>query len=672
MIKGANMSNQRIKLFGIMLLGICLLFPVMSTATPVPQTPQASSPLNLDDILKRLASYEYGQNEGVLWDLRNYVHSVKDIPESRQTCEEKLLAFLDSQATPAAKMTVCRQLRIIGSEKSVPVLEKLLPQKDTSDMARYALEKIPGEAADKALLKALANTKGDMQLGIISSLGQRKTRAAVSALGALILDSKKDIASAAVTSLGRIGGKDATGLLSAALGKAKPDLQAQIASALLICAEDFRVLNSTDAASGIYNQLLGFKLPAELRRAAMSGKIATAGDQAAKTILSALEATDQNMYMPAIGTVKTVFNASNIASVCALLPKLPEASQIQLLAVLAEYPKEAVLLTILQAAQSAQQAVRVAGLKALEKVGDASTVEFLAGSAAKSSGKEQDTARSSLWGLKGREIDEAVLSAMAKQPADDVLNELILSIGERQIFAAKSMLVKQIGSPPAKIRRDSLRALKVIGTPSDIPGLLDLLLKTENEQEQVELENTVAALAKKISNPLARSGAIKAKLEKETNIKNKCLLFYVLGRIGDDSALPLLREALTDPNAEVVDAAVRALAMWPTATAKDDVLQINETTKNDVHEILTLQAYIRMIGLEKYRAPEAAVKDLKLAYGLADRPEEKKLVLGMLPNFACPGALEFAQSLLEFNDIKAEAQAAVDKLKKKLEKDASK
>jgi len=672
MIKGANMSNQRMKIFGIILLGICLLFPVMSTATPVPQSPQTSSPLNPDEILRRLASYEYGQNEGVLWDLRNYVRSMKDIPESRLACEEKLLAFLDSQATPAAKMTVCRQLRIIGSEKSIPVLEKLLLQKDTSDMARYALEKIPGEAADKALLKALANSKNDAQLGVISSLGKRKTQAAVSALGALILDSKKDISSAAVFSLGRIGGKEATGLLSAALEKVKPDLQAQIASALLICAEDFRALHSTDSASGIYSQLLGLKLPAELRRAAMSGKIATAGDQAAKTTLSALEAADQDMYVPAIGMVKSVFNASNIASVCALLPKLPEASQVQLLAVLAEYPKDPGLSTILQAAQSAQQAVRVAGLKALEKVGDASTVEFLAAAAAKSSGKEQDAARTSLWGIKGREIDEAVLSALAKQPADDVLNELILSIGERQIFAAKNLLVKQTGSPSAKVRQNSLRALKVIGTPSDISGLLDLLFKTENEQEQVEIENTVASLAKKISNPLARSGAIKAKLEKETNIKNKCVLFYVLGRIGDDSALPLLREALNDPHVEVVDAAVRALAVWPTATAKDDVLQINETTKNDVHEILTLQGYVRMISLEKYRAPEAAVKDLKLAYGLADRPEEKKLVLGVLPNFACPGALEFAQSLLEFNDIKAEAQAAVDKIKKKLEKDPSK
>ncbi len=666
------MRTQIIKTIAIAALALFLIPLPMHALQSGGQSTKAIAPQNLDDILKRLVTYEGGLNSEAFWNLRNYVLANKDAAEARLACEEKLLAFLDSQATSIAKMAVCRQLRVIGGEKSVPVLEKILVQKETSDMARYALEKIPGEAADKALVKALANSKGDIMLGIISSLGKRKTQAAVQVLGRLILDSKKDIASAAVFSLGRIGGKEAAGVLTAALGKTKGELQAQIGSALLVCAEDFMALNNPDAASGIYNQLLGLKLPAPLRRAAMSGKIAAAGDQAMKIILAALEGTDQDMQMPAIGMVKKVFDASSITPICALLPELPESGQVQLLAVLAEYPKSQVLSPVLQAARSSQEPFRVAGLKALEKVGDASTVAFLAEAAAKSQRKEQEIARTSLWGLKGREVDEEVISLLAKLPADDVLNELLMSIGERRIFAGKAWLVKNEESSSAKVRQTALRALKVIGTPSDIPGLLDLLLKTENEQEQTEIGNAVVALTRKISNPLARSGSVKGKLDKEKDIKNKSMLFHVLGRIGDDSALPLLREALKDPDAEVVDAAVRALAIWPTITAKDDVLQIIRTTKNEVHEILTLQAYIRLIGLERYRAPEAAVRDLKLAYGLADRPEEKRLVLGVLPNFACPEAQEFAESLLEFDDIKAEAQVAVDKIKKKLEKEEKK
>ncbi len=666
------MRKQRIKTLAIAVFALYLIPLPIRALQSGGQSTKASAPQYLDEILKRLATYEGGMNSEEYWSLRNYVLANKDAPEARQACEERLLAFLDSQATLVAKMAVCRQLRVIGSEKSVPALEKMLLQKEASDMARYALEKIPGETPDRALLKALTNSKGGLKLGIISSLGLRKAQAAVPELGKLILDSKKDVASAAVFALGRIGGKDAARILSALLGKTKGEIQSQIGSALLLCAEDFMALKDTAAASGIYDQLLGLKLPAFLRGAAMSGKIAASGDQAANIILAALGGTDQNLYAPAIGMVKKAFDASSITPICALLPKLPEDNQVQLLAVLAEYPKIHVLPTVLQAARSSQDPVRVAGLKALEKVGDASTVSFLAEAAAKADRKEQEIARTSLWGLKGREVDEEVLLLLAGEPADDLLNEFLMTIGERRIFAGKSWLIKQQQSVSAKVRRTALRALKVIGTPSDIPGLLDLLLKTENEQEQAEIENAIVALARKVSNPLARSGSVKGKLDKEKDLKNKSMLFHVLGRIGDDSALPLLREALKDPDAEMVDAAVRALVIWPTITAKDDILQIIQPAKNEVHEILALRAYVRLTGLERFRAPEAAVRDLKLAFGLSDRPEEKKLVLGALPNFPCPEAQAFAESLLESNDIKAEAQVAVDKIKKRLEKEEKK
>ena len=107
MKKGTNMSDQKRKIVGIVLASFWLLLPALFASLPPALSPQASSPLSLEDILKRLSNYEYGQNEGVLWDLRNYVQAIKDIPESRQACEEKLSAFLETQASLAAKMTCC-------------------------------------------------------------------------------------------------------------------------------------------------------------------------------------------------------------------------------------------------------------------------------------------------------------------------------------------------------------------------------------------------------------------------------------------------------------------------------------------------------------------------------------------------------------------------------------
>jgi hypothetical protein len=54
--------------------------------------------------------------------------------------------------------------------------------------------------------------------------------------------------------------------------------------------------------------------------------------------------------------------------------------------------------------------------------------------------------------------------------------------------------------------------------------------------------------------------------------------------------------------------------------------------------------------------------------GLAWRPEEQKLLLGALAAFPCQGALDLASGLLQNDALKAEAQAAIDKITPRLPK----
>jgi len=55
--------------------------------------------------------------------------------------------MLDSDATTDCKKFICRQLSLIGSGAEVPVLARLLDDKDLSFAARFALERIPGPEA---------------------------------------------------------------------------------------------------------------------------------------------------------------------------------------------------------------------------------------------------------------------------------------------------------------------------------------------------------------------------------------------------------------------------------------------------------------------------------------------------------------------------------------------
>jgi HEAT repeat protein len=198
-----------------------------------------------------------------------------------------------------------------------------------------------------------------------------------------------------------------------------------------------------------------------------------------------------------------------------------------------------------------------------------------------------------------------------------------------------------------------------------------------DEQAQEAMENTIGALAQKTSDPYSRAEDVKALLAPApdsksvpvTDIPKRCLLYRTLGKIGDDSSLPLLRAALKGQDAQIQDAAVRALAGWPTSTPREDVLEIAQQSKDLTHQVLALRGLIRMVGLEKYQSPEAAVGSLKTALALSSRPDEKKLVLGALPDFACPEALVLAESLLTVEGVREEAKAALDKIKEILDPD---
>jgi type 1 glutamine amidotransferase/HEAT repeat protein len=658
-------------------------FPATDLAVPtsadVRRWPEFRPP-SLDAILTELASFEYSRNEDILYRLREYVLTHRKIEESRAACEEKLLAFLTSPANAAGKLAACRELRLIGTEKSVPVLREMLLRDETTDMARFALEKIPGAAATRAMLDALETCRGEAKLGLISSLGQRKAQDAVMLLGALLSDPDPSVSSAATVSLGRIGAPQAAAALAAEFDKAAGKRKADIAFALLRCADEL-VSAKDPAAAKFYDAILTAPaqppLPLVLRQAAMKGKIAAAEkNDGSRLILDLLASGAPEMHEPAIVLIPEFFDDSTISSICSLLPRLPEPSQVQILARLPEYSGASVLPAVLEAAKNPAPQIRIVALAGLAKCGDASTVPLLAERAVSSRGAEQEAARASLSTLPGWDVDEAILFGLLSTPDDAVRSEFIRAVGDRRIYSGKGVLLNLLYSPAPKINLDAAKALRTIASPGDIPRLLDFLLEIGDETTQEEVQNTVAALAKKISSPYARAAAVEERLkpgedskqEKVTDIPKRCLLYRVLGKIGDDSSLPLVRAARREDNSAIRDAAVRALAEWPSTVPRDDLLAIAKDTKSLVHQVLALRGYVRMVRLEKYQSPEGAAQSLETALALTTRPEEKILILGALPDFACPEALRLAESLLGTKGVEAEAQVAVTKIKETLDK----
>jgi HEAT repeat protein len=185
-----------------------------------------------------------------------------------------LAGVLKGSAPQAAKDFVCRKLSLIGTAECVPAVAPLLTDEKLSNMARFALERVPDEAATQALRDALPKVKGALKVGVINSLAARRDEASTDRLSALVSDSDAQVASAAVAALGQIGTSQTAKLLGDFQKKAPEGLQLATADARLACAERLLAAGKKAEALAIYKSVSQADLPKHVKLAGMRGVMA--------------------------------------------------------------------------------------------------------------------------------------------------------------------------------------------------------------------------------------------------------------------------------------------------------------------------------------------------------------------------------------------------------------
>lgn len=232
----------------------------------------------LDADFKALAAFDWGADAAPLARIDTAVVACHRDAALTADLEKRLGTIVGGKASRAAKEYACRKLALIGTAASVPVLAPLLVDPAESHMARFALERIPSPAAGDALRTALGAAKGDLAIGMISSLANRRDVASVKPLAAL-LGSEPQTAAAAAAALGRIATPEAAAALAAAKPAADPVADAVI-DARLACADALLAAGDRAAAKAIYEALAATGAPPKtprtraVRVAAKSGLLA--------------------------------------------------------------------------------------------------------------------------------------------------------------------------------------------------------------------------------------------------------------------------------------------------------------------------------------------------------------------------------------------------------------
>ena len=227
----------------------------------------------LQELLEKLKTYDWGQSRLPLTEVSDIIKNAHSSSAELSKIEKSLLGVLTSDSTRAGKQFVCRELSIIGTDQSVSVLGNMLMDEETSDMARYALERIPGTAVNDALRGVLRKAKGKPKIGIINSLGQRRDTRAVRALSRLVGNSDEGVATAAAAALGQIADSRATAVLAEAKDKATGKLQMVVLDSYLRCADQLVADGKKAEALAIYKELQKPDMPKPIRTAALTGML---------------------------------------------------------------------------------------------------------------------------------------------------------------------------------------------------------------------------------------------------------------------------------------------------------------------------------------------------------------------------------------------------------------
>ena len=634
----------------------------------------ANTNYGADEVAEKLAAairaaqnWNHGEDAGNLNLVSDAVTAAAPNAEQKKALEQLLIRGLADATTRASRDFFCRQLVVIGSEAAVPELAKLLLDPESSHIARFTLARIPGAVADAALLEALGKVDEKLKIGMVHSLGARGCVAAAARINTSLTSSNQDLVVASLAALGRIDSDAAVTALAEARLTLPAKFRIAATDAYLDTAARLLKQNKTAAAHRIYQELFRASEATMCRIAALNGLVATQKDQSVALVVAALADADLQVRAAAAAGLRYVPGAEATRAVVAALDGKNDDVQVMLLAVLADRRDPAALAAVVKAADASSLPVRVAALNALTPLGDTAVVPLLAQRAATSQqATEQQAARSSLNNLRGTAINAEIAKQLtAINPA--VRSEAARSLAARSAVDQVPALFQAAEDKEASVAAEALKSLRTLATAEHVPGLVKLLISTKDGGIRNETENTVVAAAASTAANKNPAEAVLAALPRTTDVEVRVSLLKILGRITHAAALPALNEALKDNRTEVKDAAVRALADWPTAEPLKVLLSIaTETSAPLVHRVLALRGFINQIAKQANVSDDQILGDYAQAIQIATRNEEKQLVLSKLSLVRHRRALEMARGLASEAALKASAEAAVQSIEKLL------
>ncbi len=588
--------------------------------------------------------------------------AVADDPKSSAAQEQALLEVLRSDAPAAEKAMTCKKLAIDGSSASVDELAKLLSDPQLASWARIALEVIPGDAADQALLTATDELEARLLVGTINSIGVRRVGSAVAKLTARLQDADAEVASAAAVALGLIGGADAGKSLRQALASAPADVRNAVAEGCVLCAERFLADGNAADAIVMYDEVRQADVPGQRILEATRGAILARNQDGIPLLIEQFQSPDKAMFQLALGTAREFPGDQIDQALAAEMAKATPEHAALIIRAMADRPQTVVLPAIMTAVVQGDKQVQLAAIDALKRVGNESCLAALLKMAASADAELAQAAKETLAILPGDKVDSQIVSLFpgAERASYPMLIELV---GQRRIDAVPELL-NAVGDADQSVRHAALISLGETVSLKRLSVLISQVTSPKNAEDAAVAQQALKAASIRMPDREACAAEL-AMAVKQSPAATKSNLLEILSEVGGATALETLAAAAKSNDSQLQDTASRLLGKWNGVDAAPVLLDLATSAPDEKYQIRALRGYIGLA--RKFAMPEPErVEMCRSAMGVSKKPAEQQLVLDVLQLHPSPPALRLAIDTMRNPALKGQATQAALVIAQKL------
>ncbi len=588
--------------------------------------------------------------------------------------EAELIAALnvpdDSDASVRQFSLATKQLAVTGTEACIPALAAKLDNPRFSHFAHYGLQPNPSPKVDEALFAALKTLKGDLLVGVINSIGVRKSPGAIDALQQTVktledANSLKKVFTAAVAAVGEIGTPEAAeaivGILDEyqMLTKDQTVLNA-IADAAFACARNLENANNSAKAIELYDALLAAEMPNYVKEAATYDGILARGADGLDVVVKNLVNDDWNVFASSLKAVREIPGDKVGETLLRESKKLPAERRAMVLEAIGDRGEKVVLPELIAGVKSDGKAIRLASIRALKTVGDDTAVKPLLDAALEDGGNSDvaKAARYTLIWLPGDATDAGIVDVLKN---GDTAARIVATnlVEERRIKAAFPTLIAMAVDKNHDVRQSAIQAIAETAGLDDIPKLFEMLGKATDAGDISDLQKALKSACGRQSQD-ACAELIISLYQKAPNGANKLFALELLATVCGPKAVDFVASQAWVDVRPIQNKATQVLGEWPDTTVAEQLLKIAKDADHP-YQSRALRGYVRLARQFGNMEEKDKITICTNAFDAATRRDDKVLIFDVIRRNPTATMLEYATTYFDKTGFEEDAyKAAVD------------